>query len=178
LATSGFDLETGKLIWSVDGPSEQMVASILEEGDLLFAMGGYPERHLLAIKKGGVGDVTQSHIVWRTHRGVPYVPSALMYGGLLHVVSDEGMYTCYDPPTGRQHQQKRVSTHISGSLVGGDGVIYITDDDGRTTVLANSAGFEVVGRNSIDERVFSTPAISQGCLFIRGEKHLVCVGSP
>lgn len=171
-ATSGFAFDTGELLWSVEGPSEQMVASILEDGDLLFAMGGFPERHLLAIRKGGTGDITQSHIVWRTHRGVPYVPSALLYDHLLHVVSDEGMYSCYDPPTGKQLQQRRISTHISSSIVGGDGKLYVTADSGETTVLANSSEFKIIDRSSIGEEVYSTPAISQGSIFIRGVQHL------
>lgn len=175
-ATSGFDADTGKLIWTVDGPSEQMVASILHQDDLIFAMGGFPERHLLAIRKGGTGQITSSHVVWRSHRAVPYVPSAILYGGFLHVVSDDGMYTCYEPESGRLLQQKRVGTHVSASIVGGDGHLFITDDEGRTTVLKNNAKFEIVAKNGIGEGVFTSPAISQQTIFIRGEKHLFAIG--
>lgn len=174
-ATSGFHPDTGELLWRVDGPSEQMVASILDRGDILFAMGGYPERHLLAIKKGGAGDITQSHIVWRTHKGVPYVPSALLYGDYLHVVSDEGSYTCFEPETGKELSRKRIALHISGSLVGGDGKVYITSDSGETTVLENSAGGKVLARNAIGEDFFSSPAIAQGEIFLRGASHLFCI---
>jgi outer membrane protein assembly factor BamB len=176
LLTSGFDAKTGERIWWVKGPSEQMVASIVESGDLLFALGGYPERHLLAIRKGGSGDVTQSHLVWRTHRGVPYVPSPLIYGPWLHVVSDDGMYSCYEPATGNLRVQKRVASHVSGSMVGGAGYVYITDDDGKTTVLRNSGDFEVAAKNELGEGVYSTMAVSQGNLFLRGEKHLFSIG--
>lgn len=174
-ATSGFDPNTGRLLWTVAGPSEQMVASILHAGDLMFAMGGYPERHLLAIRKGGVGDVTSSHIVWRTHKGVPYVPSALLYGDLLHVVSDEGVYTCFDPATGTELARKRVASHVSSSLVGGDGKVYITSDAGETTVLSNAPRAEIVGRGTVGEDVYSTPAISGREIFIRGAKRLFCI---
>lgn len=176
-ATSGFDADTGKLIWTVDGPSEQMVASILQKDDLIFAMGGFPERHLLAIKKGGTGQITSSHVVWRSHRAVPYVPSAILYGDFLHVVSDDGMYTCYDPATGSLLQQKRVGTHVSASIVGGGGHVYITDDEGRTTVLKNNSKFEIVAKNGIGEGVFTSPAISHQTIFIRGEKHLFAIGN-
>jgi len=175
-ATSGFDIDNGRLIWSVDGPSEQMVASLLHNDDLIFAMGGFPERHLLAIKKGGNGQITSSHVVWRSHRSVPYVPSAILYGDYLHVVSDDGMYTCYDPATGKLLQQKRVGTHISASIVGGDSHVYITDEEGRTTVLKNNSKFEIVAKNGIGESVFTSPAISQQTIFIRGEKHLFAIG--
>lgn len=176
MLTSGFDAKTGERLWWVKGPSEQMVASIVERGDLLFALGGYPERHLLAIRKGGLGDLTDSHIVWRTHRGVPYVPSPLIYGDRLHVVSDEGMYSCYEPETGKLLVQKRVSTHISGSIVGGGGNLYITDDEGKTTVLKNTGDYEVIAKNELGEGVYSTMAISQGHLFLRGETHLYAIG--
>ncbi|MBX9656477.1 PQQ-like beta-propeller repeat protein [bacterium] len=175
-ATSGFDSDTGKLIWTVDGPSEQMVASILHKDDLIFAMGGFPERHLLAIKKGGIGQITSSHVVWRSHRAVPYVPSAILYGDYLHVVSDDGMYTCYEPASGKLLQQKRVGTHVSASIVGGDNHVFITDDEGRTTVLKNNAKFEIVAKNGIGEGVFTSPAISHQTIFIRGEKHLFAIG--
>ncbi|MBY0585881.1 PQQ-binding-like beta-propeller repeat protein [bacterium] len=178
LLTSGFDAQTGERIWWADGPSEQMVASIVEKGDLLFALGGYPERHLLAIRKGGSGNITDSHIVWRTHRGIPYVPSPLMYGDWLHIVSDDGMYSCYEPITGKLLSQKRVSSHVSGSIVGGDGHVYISDDEGKTIVLQNAGEFQITANNELGEGVFSSMAISQGNLFLRGEKHLFSIGQP
>lgn len=153
-----------------------MVASILHKDDLIFAMGGFPERHLLAIKKGGTGQITSSHVVWRSHRAVPYVPSAILYGDFLHVVSDDGMYTCYDPASGKLLQQKRVGTHVSASIVGGDGHVFVTDDEGRTTVLKNNSNFEIVAKNGIGEGVFTSPAISHQTIFIRGEKHLFAIG--
>lgn len=176
MCTTGYDVQTGKLVWICDGPSEQMVATVVHGHGLIFSLGGYPQRHLLAIRKGGQGDVTASHIAWRTHKSIPYVPSPLLYGDWLHVVADEGIYTCFEPKTGEVMQQKRVSKHISSSLVGADGKVYITDDRGTTTVVANNAKYQVLARNEVGEEVYSTPAISQGNLFIRGTDHLFCIG--
>ena len=174
-ATSGFDARTGELIWSVDGPSEQMVASILEWNDLIFAMGGFPEKHVLAIRKGGAGDITESHIVWRTNKAAPYVPSAVLYGDLLHVVSDDGIYTCYDPPTGDVHVRRRLTSHTSSSTFAGAGHIYVTDDQGKTTVITNSPDCEIVAVNSVGEDVYSTPSPADGTIFLRGVEHLFCI---
>jgi outer membrane protein assembly factor BamB len=175
-ATSGFDPQTGRRLWSRAGPSEQMAASILHGGDLIFTMGGSPERRLPAILKGGVGDVTSSHIVWRTHKGVPYVPSALLYDNLLHVVSDEGVCTSFNPATGSKLSRRRIASHVSGSLMGGDGKVYITSDTGETTVWSNAPRAEIVGRGTVGEDVYSSPAISDGEIFIRGVKQLFCIG--
>lgn len=174
--TAGYDAQTGKLVWICDGPSEQMVATLVHNDELVFSLGGYPERHLLAIRKGGTGDITQSHIVWRTHKSIPYVPSPLLYDRWLHVVADEGIYSCFDPRNGDVRQRKRISKHISSSLVGGDGKVYITDDQGTTTVLANDDKYKVLGQNQLGEEVYSTMAISQGNLFVRGTDHLFCIG--
>jgi outer membrane protein assembly factor BamB len=172
VCTAGYDVTTGKKIWTCDGPSEQMVATLVHRGDLIFSLGGYPERHLLAIKKGGVGDITKTHIVWRTHQSIPYVPSPLLYGDYLHVVADEGIYTCFDPPTGKVLARQRAAKHVSSSLVGAGGLVYLTDDTGRTVVFKNAPDFQVVAENQLGEECYSTPALSQGSLYIRGVRHL------
>lgn len=176
LCTAGYDCETGKQVWVCDGPSEQMVATLVHTRDMVFSLGGYPERRLLAIRKGGRGDVTDSHIVWRTHRSIPYVPSPLLYGDLLHVVSDEGIYTCFDPPTGKVHRTMRAIKHTSSSIVGAMNRVYVTDDRGTTLVLENAPSCRELARNSIGEDVFSTPAIAGGRIYLRGAKHLFCIG--
>lgn len=173
--TAGYDCGTGAKLWSCDGPSEQMVATLVHGHGLIFSLGGYPERHLLAIRRGGRGDVN-GDIVWRTHQGIPYVPSPLLYGDYLHVVSDEGFYTCFDPPTGKTLARKRASKHVSGSLVGGQNRVYLTDDEGTTLVLANGPEYEVLATNSLGEEVYSSLAVSRGNLFARGAEHLFCIG--
>jgi outer membrane protein assembly factor BamB len=149
-----------------------MVATLVQGHGLIFSLGGYPQRHLLAIAKGGSGDITDTHVVWRTHKGIPYVPSPLLYGDYLHVVSDEGIYTCFDPKTGAVHAKTRLATHVSSSLVGACQRVYVTDDDGDTTVLENGPEGKVLATNSLGENVYSSPAIAGGDLFLRGEEHL------
>lgn len=173
--TAGYDARTGKRIWICDGPSEQMVATLVVGHGLIFSLGGFPERHLLAIRRGQTGNL-DDQIVWRTHQGIPYVPSPLLYGDLLHVLSDEGFYTCFDPPTGKTLTRKRACKHVSSSLVGGLERVYLTEDDGRTVVIANEPGFRVLAENHLGEEIYSSPAISRGNLFLRGKEHLFCIG--
>lgn len=104
------------------------------------------------------------------------MPSPLLYGNLLHVISDEGFYTCFDPPTGKVLSRKRACKHTSGSIVGASDRVYITDDYGTTLVLKNSPNCEVLATNKIGEDVFSSPAISQGNIFLRGSQSLFCIG--
>jgi hypothetical protein len=109
---------------------------------------------------------------------MPYVPSPLLLGDFLHVVSDEGIYTCFDPWSGNVHVRKRLSKHVSSSIVAGADRIYVSDDLGTTYVLRNGGAGEVLAKNSIGEELYSTPAIAHQCLFVRGVKHLFCIGSP
>lgn len=178
LCTAAYDIATGEQIWKCDGPSEQMVATMSRGHGLIFAAGGFPERHLLAIREGGTGDITKSHIVWRTHKGIPYVPSPLLYGDYLHVVADEGIYTCFNPLTGDVYTNKRAAKHVSSSPVGGAERVYISDDIGTTKVIKNGPKFDIVATNSLGEDIYSTLAFSQGSVFIRGDKHLFRIGKP
>lgn len=172
--TAGYDLLTGERQWICDGPSEQMVATLLRGHGLIFSLGGYPERRLLAIREGGKGDVTDTHVKWRATKGVPYVPSALLYGDLLHVISDEGIYTCFDAKTGQVHVQQRLAGHTSASMVGAENHVYIINDEGELFVLDNKPGLNLLARSKLGEEVYASPAISHGALFVRGTKHLYC----
>jgi len=172
--TAGYDVLTGERQWICDGPSEQMVATLLRGHGLIFSLGGYPERRLLAIREGGKGEITSTHVKWRATKGVPYVPSALLYGDLLHVVSDEGIYTSYDARSGKVHAQERLTRHVSASLVGAENHVYIVDDEGKLFVLDSQPGMHLLTKSQVGEEVYASPAISHGALFIRGVNHVFC----
>jgi len=175
--TAAYECSTGEMIWTCDGPSEQMVATLLRGHGMIYSLGGYPERHLLAIAEDGKGDVTKSHVKWKSSSAIPYVPSALLDGDLLHVVSDEGVYTCFDAKSGKVHGRKRISSHVSASLVAAEGAVYILDDKGALVVIASEPKYRELAKSELGEDAFATPAIAHGCLFIRGEKHLFCLGA-
>src|SRR2546426_660814 len=101
---ASYDPNNGRLHWIIDGPTEQYVASLVysKRADLLFMTGGFPDHHLLAIKPDGLGNVTQTKIVWRTNKGVAYVPSPILEGDYLLIVSDSGVAHCFDAATGKR----------------------------------------------------------------------------
>jgi outer membrane protein assembly factor BamB len=131
-----------------------------------------------AVKAGGSGDVTKSHVLWKKTKGLPYVPSAIVYRGQYVMVKDGGLVTAYDVKTGKEvYLQKRAAAEggYYASPVAANGHIYLTSlTDGTVTVLKAGLGTpEVVASNpALGERVSATPAIADDTLYIRTARHL------
>lgn len=174
-SVASYDPHSGKLHWYMDGPTEQFVASLVFNGDLLFLTAGYPEHHMLAIKPDGSGNVTKTHIAWRTQEGASYVPSPVAVGDYFLVVSDGGIGSCFAAKTGKRLWKERLGPHFSASLVTANGLVYFTADNGVTKVVRPGPEYDEVQENDIGENVFASPAISGGALYLRTERGLVCV---
>jgi len=177
-AVTSYNPEDGSIHWTMDGPTEQFVASLVYNGSHLFLTAGFPEHHILAIDPTGSGNVTDSHVVWRTTKGCSYVPSPIVQGDYFLVVSDVGIGSCFDGANGKRLWMERLGSHYSASLVSSSGLVYFLSDDGIMKVIRPGTKLDVVAENPLDEHCYASPAISQGCLFIRGEKHLYCIGKP
>ena len=175
-AVTSYDPDTGRQHWTVDGPTEQFVASMVFDGSHFFVTGGFPERHILAIRPDGKGNVTETHIAWRARRGASYVPSPIVVGKYFLVVADSGVASCFLAKTGERLWMERLGGGHSASTISAGGLVYFVSDKGVTSVVKPGPKFEVMAKNEIGELVSSSPAISQGQIFIRGEKHLFCVG--
>ena len=175
--TTSYDPNTGKLHWIIDGPTDQFVASPVysEKTGLVYISGGYPDHHILAIKPDGNGNVTQTKIVWRTNRGVAYVPSPIVEGDYFLIVSDSGVAHCFNASDGHILWQERLGEHHA-SLVSANGLVYFLNDNGVMNVVKPGPTFERVARNELREKTFASPAISDGQLFLRSDKHLFCIG--
>jgi outer membrane protein assembly factor BamB len=176
---ASYDPNDGSRQWIIDGPTEQFVASLVDNGKLLFMTAGFPEHHILAIRPDGHGNVTGSHVAWRTQKGCSYVPSPIAAGNgrFFLVVSDDGIASCFEAETGQRHWMQRIGPRYSTSLVSAGGLVHFLSDDGQSTLIRPGVTFQVVARNSLGEQCRASPAISQGQLFIRGEKHLYCIGA-
>jgi outer membrane protein assembly factor BamB len=176
-SVTSYDPATGKLIWMMDGPTEQFVASPVysEKTKFVYITGGYPEHHILAVRPDGTGDVTKSHIVWRTNKGAAYVPSPIIEGDYFLIVSDSGVAHCFDAATGNLAWQERTGEQHA-SLVSASGLVYFLNDEGVTRVVKPGPAYEVVAENTLGEGCFASPAISDGNIFLRGDKHLFCIG--
>ncbi|MEQ8785829.1 MAG: PQQ-binding-like beta-propeller repeat protein [Pirellulaceae bacterium] len=173
-----YNPKTGESYWSMEGPTEQFVASMVDDGKYVYLTAGFPEHHIVAIRPDGEGDITDSHIVWREKRGAAYVPSPIIVGPYLVLVSDDGIGSCFEAATGERHWMARIGTRFSASPVAADGLVYFVADQGVTTVLRAGPEFERIADCPLGEVVSSSPAISQGCLYIRGHEHLFCIGTP
>ena len=130
-----------------------------------------------AVKAGGAGDVSKSHVLWKKTKGLPYIPSALVYRGQLITVKDGGIVTAYDAKTGAELFMERAvkAGKYYASPVAANGYIYITSlDDGVVTVLkAGTNAPEVAATNpKLGERVSATPAIADDIIYIRTARHL------
>ena len=174
---ASYDPRTGKQHWRMEGPTEQFVASMVFDGSLFFLTAGFPDRHILAIRPDGYGDVTNTHIAWRASRGASYVPSPIVVGRYFVIVSDRGIASCFEASTGKRHWMERLGGSHSASLVAAGGLVYFLSDDGVTTVIRPGPKFEVVGKNPLGERCSASPAISEGRLFYRGENSLFAIAS-
>jgi len=173
---ASYDPRDGSRHWIIDGPTEQFVASMVYNGDLLFLTAGFPEHHILALRPDGEGNVTDTHIAWRTTENCSYVPSPIVVGDYFLVVSDEGIGSCYRAATGKRVWRQRLGPHYSASLVTAGGLVYFLSDEGVTTVVKPADSFQEVAKNPLGEACYASPAISQGQIYLRGVKHLYAIG--
>jgi outer membrane protein assembly factor BamB len=177
-STTAYDPDTGAEVWTCRGPSEVTGCTPAFTGSLVFASGGFPEKELLAIRPDGRGDVSASHVAWRAARGVTYVPSPLYHDGLLYVVDDTGIATCFDAATGKPVWRERLEGAFTSSPVLAGGRVYVTSEAGRTFVLKAGRDYELVAANDLGEPTLATPAVAGGQLFLRTAKALYCIGRP
>ena len=177
--TIALDPNTGAKIWSATGPTEKFVCTPSVGHGMVFSFGGSPVKKAMAVRLGGTGDVSSTHIAWRNERAMPYVPSPLLVGDELHIVNDQGIYTCLEPVSGQVLTTGRKFGPVYSSPVSAAGRIYLFEDSGACTVIQSGRDFKELARNELDETVQTTPAISGGNLFVRGESHLYCIsGAP
>ena len=178
---TGHDMASGREIWRVDGLNPRnsfdyrIVASPVVHGDLIIAP--TRERPMLALKAGGRGDATKSHVLWSFDRG-PDVPTPVTDGTYVYSINDRGIMYCLEAKTGKVvygPQRLRNATY-SGSPVLADGRIYITDEDGMTSVVKAGPSYQLLAENDLVDYTLSSPAISDGQIFIRTATALYAIG--
>jgi outer membrane protein assembly factor BamB len=178
---TGHDPATGKELWRVNGlnpenhPFYRIVASPIVVDGVVYS----PSRvkPVVAIKAGGRGDITASHKLWSFDRG-PDVPTPVTDGKFFYSIDDRGVVWCLDAKNGQTiwGPQRIKSASYSASPVLADGKIYITNEDGLTVVLKAGDKFEVLAENDLKDYCLSSPAISDGQIFIRTTQFLYCIG--
>jgi hypothetical protein len=174
---TSFNPDTGDEIWTVDGPSEEFVASPVygEKAGLVFISSSWPRQALLAIRPDGSGNVTTNKVVWRDLKGAPYVPSMMVAGEFLLTVNNGGTTYCYEAATGDVLWQEKFGRHHASPVLLG-GLVYFINDDGQINVVKPGAKFERVAQYNLGEPCYASPAISRGQVFLRGFTNLFCLG--
>lgn len=180
-AIIAYDPLTGKELWRHKGLASNAVPTPVVSNDMVVITSGYPTKIALALKAGGAGDVTGTpQLLWSYNKGTAYVPSPILYGEYVYLMTGNGSITCLDAKTGKlQYEGARVpkSTTFTASPVAFAGKILLTSEDGETYMLKAGPKHEVLATNSVGEPVYASPAIADGRIFIRGEKHLYAIGN-
>ena len=172
-----YDPRTGAHLWFTGGTNRFPIPMPVFHDGLIYMSRGYRSGPYLAIRPGGRGDVSKSHVVWETATGAPYISSLVFNAGLIYMATDVGAITVVDAETGQRVFQQRVDGIFSASPVAGDGKIYFVSETGETIVLQGGRTPTVLARNDLGERAVASPAISNGRIFIRTDDHVFCIGA-
>jgi len=168
----GYDPRTGRELWKIRHGGWSMVARPLWGHGLVFFVNDYERPELWAIRPGGQGDVTNSHIVWSLRQGVPAQPSPLLIGDRLYTISDLGIASCVDARTGSVHWKQRLGGNFSASPLFAAGRIYFFNQEGTTTVIDAGPEFRELAVNRLDGELKASPAVAGESLFVRTRTHL------
>jgi len=172
-AVIAYDPATGKDIWSVRYPGGfSNVSRPLVDDGLVYVTAGFGKSGLLAIRLGGAGDVTDSHVAWRYDKSVSMKPSPMLIDGLLYMTSDSGIATCLDASNGELVWKERIGGKFSASPVAAGGRIYFSDHDGKTTVIGAGHKYEPLATNTLDSGCMASPAVVGETMFLRTKTHL------
>ena len=175
-----YDPRTGKHLWTVQGNTFEAVPTPAVGHGLVFCSSGRAGP-TIAIRPGGSGDVTETHVAWKASKGSPFVPSSVLYDDYLYMVNDMvSIATCYEARTGKVMWQSRLGKAqregFSASPVAMGGKIFFTNDTGETFVLKAGGEFDLLHVNHLNEQVLASPALADGHWYFRTAKHLLAIG--
>jgi outer membrane protein assembly factor BamB len=168
-----YDPNNGQELWRVGETTELVTPTPLYCNGLVYSISGR-NGPILAIRPGGKGDVTATHLVWNASSGGPYIPSGVCYRNRLYVLFDNGTLTCYDPGDGRTIWQTRLPGPFTASLIAADGRLYAVNEHGRMSVVSVGDSFSVLSTNDLHSPCLATPAVADGELLVRTKSELFC----
>lgn len=171
--------ENWQYSWSFSKSPLRTVASPIVAGGMVIACSGdgSGDRHLIAVRLGGKGDVTGTNLAWENRKIFPYVPTLLGKDDFLFSVTDKGMAMCHIASTGKEVWTNRLDSPVTASpvLIGQN--IFTIGEDGAVYIYKAQGSFNLVAKNQLDEPVYASPAIANDKLYIRGKNHLFCIGN-
>jgi outer membrane protein assembly factor BamB len=176
-----YDPRTGQELWRANGIESHPIPSPVAGDGLVFLSAGSSGKRAMAVRLGGTGDISDSPaIVWRYRKGAAYVPSPIVHGPYLYLMSDTGIITCIEAATGKvvyEGGRPPVPATFTASLVAYGDRLLATSEDGDTFVIKAGAMHEIVRTNPIGEPVFASLALAGGTIYIRGAQHLFAIRS-
>lgn len=175
---AGYDPRTGRELWRSRGTESHPIPSAVSGLGLIFFTAGSQAKRAMAVRPGGDGDVTESAIVWSYRKGTAYVPSPILHGNFLYLMTDTGLMTCLDAATGEvkyEGGRPPAPATFTSSLVAYGDRLLLTSEDGDTYVVKAGPVHEVLRTNSVGEPVYASLALANGTIYIRGEKHMFAV---
>jgi hypothetical protein len=170
------DPHNGKVLWYVSEVNRVPVPTPVYHDGVVYASRGNFGSPYMAVKTGGEGDVTATHVKWEVKTGAPYVSSLLYYRGLIYMATENGIVSCIDSATGETVWKDRFGGVFTASPVAAEGHIYLVNEAGDAFVLNAGREKKVLARNSIAERTLASPALSRGRILLRTDEHLIAIG--
>ncbi len=183
----GYDPLTGRELWRLGGSSKITAPTPVFVDDLIIVCSGRrPEKPIFAIRRGALGDISlkpnetsNRWLAWSKTRCGPYMPTPIIYSGLLYTCQNNGVLTCYDVKSGEEKYRRRIE-HAGGgfsaSPVAADGMIFLPSEDGEIFVVKAGSEFQLMATNHMGEVLMATPALSEGTMYVRGRNHVFAIG--
>ena len=171
-AVYGYDPADGREIWKVHTPAYSGASRPVYGNGTAYMITGFGKTELLAVRVDGSGDVTDTHIVWKTGKSMPRTPSPVLINDLLFTVNDSGIIICMEALTGKKVWEQRIRGNNAASMLYADGRVYCFDWDGKTTVFRAARQYELLATNKLDSGFMASAAVSGKALFLRTKTHL------
>lgn len=169
---AAYDLETGAELWRVLAPGWSIVPQPTVAHGLVIYNHDYDNPELMAVRLGGSGDVTESHVAWRIKRGAPSTPTPLLIGEDLYFVSDNGIASCVNALTGETYWMERLGGNYSASPIHANDSILFLNETGLATWVRPGREFSVIGTSELPGRTLATPAFAGGAMYLRTDEYL------
>ncbi len=177
LEIASYNPNDGSKYWFVTGPSEEFCSTPVynQKSGMVLTSSAWPKRILMAIRPDGLGDVTATRVAWQSAKGGLYVPSPICTDDYLITTMTSGQVHCMEVATGKILWVENLGKQYASPVLAG-GLVYMPNDEGVITVFKPGTEFNPIAKNAIGEKMFASPAISSGKIYLRGFRHLYCIG--
>ena len=171
-AAYAHDPQTGRELWKMDHAGFSPAARPVFDGTNVFVSTGNGKAEMIAVLLGGAGALTETNILWRNSRGTPRMPSPVLVGELLYLLSDGGIATCLEAATGKELWQERLGGEYAASMLYANDRIYCFSQEGKATVLKPSRTFEILATSKLDGGFMASSAVIGNAFILRTRTHL------